>query len=224
MAAVTLRGDLNRPLTNAEMDANFINLNEELATKESAITAAPTAATAKYWRGDKTWSDFFTDVRAATLTGLSAATNAVVAASDTVLAAIGKLQAQVSSKVSKSGDTMVGALNFAPLVSVASATTVNIGLAQSNHVTITGTTTITSFGTSASGVERIVLFAGALVLTHNAASLILPGGANIPTAAGDAAVFVSLGSGDWRCTSYLKAKGEVPTLLYSPELHYMLNL
>lgn len=36
MAAVTLRGGLNRPLTNAEMDANFINLNEELATKESA--------------------------------------------------------------------------------------------------------------------------------------------------------------------------------------------
>lgn len=96
MAAVTLRGGLNRPLTNAEMDANFINLNEELATKESAITAATTAATAKYWRGDKTWSDFFTDVRAATLTGLSTATRVAVTATDTVLAAIGKLQAQVS--------------------------------------------------------------------------------------------------------------------------------
>ena len=96
MAAVTLRGDLNRPLTNAEMDANFINLNEELATKESAITAATTAATAKYWRGDKSWRDFATDVRATVLTGLGTATNAVVAATDTVLAAIGKLQAQVS--------------------------------------------------------------------------------------------------------------------------------
>lgn len=52
--------------------------------------------TAQYWRGDKTWRDFFTDVRAATLTGLSTATNAVVAAADTVLDAIGKLQAQVS--------------------------------------------------------------------------------------------------------------------------------
>lgn len=208
MAAVTLRGDLNRPLTNAEMDANFINLNEELATKESAITAAPTAATAKYWRGDKTWSDFFTDVRAATLTGLSTATNAVVAASDTVLAAIGKLQTQVNSKVSKSGDTMVGALNFAPLVSVASATTVNIGLAKSNHVTITGTTTITGLGTSASGVQRVVVFAGALVITHNATSLILPGGTNITTAAGDVAEFVSLGAGNWRCTGYMRASGQ----------------
>lgn len=110
--------------------------------------------------------------------------------------------------VNKNGDTMAGALNFAPLASVASATTVNIGLAQSNHVTITGTTTITGFGVSASGVERIVLFAGALVLTHNAASLILPGGANIATAAGDVAVFVSLGAGNWRCTGYMRASGQ----------------
>ena len=110
--------------------------------------------------------------------------------------------------VNKNGDTMAGALNFAPLTSVASATTVNIGLAQSNHVTITGTTTITGFGVSAPGVERTVLFAGALVLTHNAASLILPGGANITTAAGDAAVFVSLGAGNWRCAGYMRAGGQ----------------
>ena len=109
--------------------------------------------------------------------------------------------------VNKNGDTLVGALNFAPFTSVASATTVNIGLALSNHVTITGTTTITGFGTAASGVERAAVFAGALVLTHNAASLILPGGANITTAAGDAAVFVSLGSGNWRCTGYMRASG-----------------
>lgn len=68
----------------------------DLATKEPVIAAPGSAPTEKYWRGDKTWSDFFTDVRAATLTGLSTATNAVVAATDTVLAAIGKLQAQVS--------------------------------------------------------------------------------------------------------------------------------
>ena len=109
--------------------------------------------------------------------------------------------------VNKNGDTMAGALNFAPLTSVASATTVNIGLALSNHVTITGTTTITGFGTAASGVSRVVLFAGTLMLTHNAARLILPGGANITTAAGDAAVFVSLGSGNWRCLTYTRANG-----------------
>ena len=70
----------------------------DLATKEQVIAAPGSAPTEKYWRGDKTWRDFFTDVRAATLTGLSTATNTVVAATDTVLAAIGKLQAQVSAK------------------------------------------------------------------------------------------------------------------------------
>jgi hypothetical protein len=46
-----------------------------------------------------------------------------------------------------------------------------------------------------------------LTLTHNAASLILPGGSNITTAAGDCASFLSLGSGNWCCTKYVKASG-----------------
>lgn len=68
------------------------------AGAEPTVATPAAAPTEKYWRGDKTWRDFFTDVRAATLTGLSTATNAVVTATDTVLAAIGKLQAQVSAK------------------------------------------------------------------------------------------------------------------------------
>jgi len=59
---------------------------------EPAVTAGTTA---QYWRGDKTWRDFATDVRAAVLTGISFATNALVSATDTVLQAIGKLQAQL---------------------------------------------------------------------------------------------------------------------------------
>lgn len=71
----------------------------DLATKEPVIAAPVSAPTEKYWRGDKTWRDFFTDVRAATLTGLSTATNAVIAATDTVLSALGKLQKQVSDNL-----------------------------------------------------------------------------------------------------------------------------
>ena len=126
--------------------------------------------------------------------------------------------------VSKSGDKLNGALDWATPANLASAATTQLGSGASNRLRITGTTAITSFGAAAAGVCRTVTFAGALTLTHNATSLILPGGANITTAAGDVAEFESLGSGNWRCTSYLKAKGEVPTLLYSPELHYMLNL
>lgn len=82
----------------------------DLATKEPVIAAPGSAPTEKYWRGDKTWRDFFTDVRAATLTGLSTATNAVVAATDTVLEAIGKLQAQVSTKFDKTGGGISGSV------------------------------------------------------------------------------------------------------------------
>ena len=89
---------------------NFSQL-DALATKEPVIAAPGSTPTEKYWRGDKTWRDFFTDVRAATLTGLSTATNAVVAATDTVLAAIGKLQAQVSTKFDKTGGNISGAVN-----------------------------------------------------------------------------------------------------------------
>lgn len=91
---------------------------------------------------------------------------------------------------------------------VASATTVNLGaIADGNYVHITGTTTITGFGTVAAGIERTVVFDGVLTLTHNATSLILPSGANIATAAGDVATFISEGSGNWRCKHYGNISG-----------------
>ena len=86
---------------------------------------------------------------------------------------------------------------------VASAATVDLGaINDGTYVKITGTTTITSFGTIAAGVERTLLFADALTLTHDVLKIILPGAANIVTAAEDVAVFVSEGAGLWRCKSY----------------------
>jgi hypothetical protein len=90
---------------------------------------------------------------------------------------------------------------------IASATTTDIGAATGEFVDVTGTTTITGLGTVAAGIVRTVRFTGALTLTHNATSLILPGGANITTAANDRAVFRSLGSGNWLCVMYVKASG-----------------
>lgn len=91
------------------------------------------------------------------------------------------------------------------ITDVASASTCDIGAAATSEVRITGTTTITSFGTSNAGVRRRGRFAGALTLTHNATSLILPGGANITTAANDSFEAVSLGSGNWQVTHYQRA-------------------
>ncbi|PBB96441.1 hypothetical protein [Mesorhizobium sp. WSM3862] len=90
---------------------------------------------------------------------------------------------------------------------MASAATVNLSNSTGTLVNITGTVTITALGTVAAGAERDLVFAGALTLTHNATSLILPGGANITTAAGDVARMRSLGGGNWRCLSYQRANG-----------------
>jgi len=98
------------------------------------------------------------------------------------------------------------ALNVAE-TTVASATTTDLGAVASDKVSITGTTTITSFGTVAAGVKREGRFTGALTLTHNATSLIIPGGASLTTAAGDRFGAYSLGSGNWVVTWYTKADG-----------------
>ena len=97
-----------------------------------------------------------------------------------------------------------GYLAGAP-ANMASGATVDLSTATSNYVNITGTTTITAFGTESSGIQVLLKFAGALILTHNATSLILPGGNNITTAAGDMALMVSEGSGNWRCAYYTAA-------------------
>ena len=92
---------------------------------------------------------------------------------------------------------------------LASAATVDLGSSASATVSVTGTTAITSFGASAqAGVIYTVIFGGALTLTYNAASLILPTGANLTTAAGDVAQFLALGGGNFRCIDYTTANGQ----------------
>jgi hypothetical protein len=92
---------------------------------------------------------------------------------------------------------------------IASASSINLGAATGSNLHITGTTTITSLGTAAAGVEREVIFDGALILTHNATSLFLTAnGSNITTAANDSAKFISEGSGNWRCVKYERANGQ----------------
>lgn len=104
-------------------------------------------------------------------------------------------------------DITAAAINEAVEVDLASSGTTNLASAVANSIRITGTTTITALGTTTSGVIRRVRFAAALTLTHNGTSLILPTGANITTAAGDTAEFMSLGSGNWVCTRYNRASG-----------------
>ncbi|MBX5206682.1 hypothetical protein [Rhizobium sp. NZLR11] len=91
-----------------------------------------------------------------------------------------------------------------PFATIASAGTTDLSTVGSQNVTVTGTTTITAFGTAPAGTLRRLVFSGILTLTHNATSLILPQGGNVVTAVGDSLQAVSLGSGNWRVTSYQK--------------------
>jgi len=89
---------------------------------------------------------------------------------------------------------------------IASATALTLGK-DGSAFDVTGTTAITSIGTQGVGSHVTLHFDGALTFTHHATDLILPGAANITTAAGDIAVMYEYASGDWRCVSYTKASG-----------------
>jgi len=89
---------------------------------------------------------------------------------------------------------------------IVSATATDLFDADSNFVDITGTVTITSFtGTALDHVW--VKFTGALILTHNATTLILPTGANITTAVGDMAHFAVDTSGNVTCLDFIPISG-----------------
>jgi hypothetical protein len=82
---------------------------------------------------------------------------------------------------------------------LASAYTVNLGSVAQTSIIISGTTAITSFGTSMlPGQCKLVTFGGALTLTYNATSMLLPGGSNITTAAGDQAFVQCVSSGNYQ--------------------------
>lgn len=82
---------------------------------------------------------------------------------------------------------------------VASAATVNLESAVNGRKTkITGTTTISSFGSTAhSGALRELEFAGAITLTHGASAIVCPGSVDLKLQSGDRAWVVHEGSGKW---------------------------
>lgn len=103
------------------------------------------------------------------------------------------------------------ATEFFKSADIASATTPDITgttTTSGGYIHITGTTQIDGFATATAGIRRKIVFDGALQLTHNGTSMILPSAANITTVANDCAEFVSEGSGNWRCVNYVRATGK----------------
>lgn len=82
LGSVDDTADLDKPVSTAQ---------------QTAIDAAKNRANHTGTQLASTISNFAATVRAVTLTGLSTATSAVITATDTVLSALGKLQAQISA-------------------------------------------------------------------------------------------------------------------------------
>lgn len=104
-------------------------------------------------------------------------------------------------------------------VTVASATTCDVLGAASEFVAISGTTTVTSFGTGTNR-KRFCRATGAFKITHNATSLICPGGQDITTAAGDTWILVSDSSSNVRVLAYQRAANPPATLPVGASVDY----
>lgn len=89
---------------------------------------------------------------------------------------------------------------------LASAATTDLGTIGSHFVLISGTTGITSFGSSANVAQPLyfVKFSGVLTITQGA-NIVTPGGGNITTAVGDTALMEYLGAGVWSILTYWPA-------------------
>lgn len=124
-------------LTHSELDGNFTDIEGQLAgkaatghshsdvtaggasgfmsgsdkTKLNGVASGATANANTDALTEGATNQYFTAarVRAVVLTGLSTATNAVIAATDTILVAMGKLQAQINDKISASAATTISA-------------------------------------------------------------------------------------------------------------------
>ncbi|XXF10912.1 hypothetical protein J3Q00_11425 [Pseudomonas sp. D2-3] len=141
------------------------------SSKTTALTAAmgkklqdekePNIATGsetQYWRGNKTWRDFATDVRAAVLTGFSTATSTAVAAADTVLVALGKLQAQITGLATSKLDTNA---NAASATKLQTARTIGgIAFDGTANINLPGVNTAGNQSTSGNAATATKLTAG----------------------------------------------------------------
>lgn len=138
-------------------------------TKEPSI-AAGTAA--QYWKGTKVWADLASDIRAALLAGLNIADSSAVVATDSVLAAFGKLQAQANLALGI-GQTWQNVSG-----SRASGTTYTNTTGKPIMVALYGGAINTSRTFTVNGLSLTWNNSGGATLVYTAFTLIIPNGAS----------------------------------------------
>jgi len=201
--------DTNTTYSVQDGELSEINFTSADHTKLNAIEASADVTDAT----NVTAAGALMDSELAGIAAVKATTGTFLTADQTKLdgiatGAIASLLADTSPQLGGDLDCNGAQIQWSQGADVASATALAV-LTDGNYFDVTGTTTITSINTTG-GVGTLIKlhFDGALTLTHDATDLILPGGANITTAAGDEAEFIEYATGDYRCTSYSKASGE----------------
>lgn len=159
MAELTLRTEnynnqsVNRPLTNSEIDQNFINIDIELATKapldSAALTGVPTAPTATAGTN--------TQQLATTTFANTAATNAVLTERTATATISNKTLTNPTINNATLSGTFTGTITYSGLVTFsntiqANAATVTNGVYTEGDQTINGLKTFTSPVTAATEV------------------------------------------------------------------------
>lgn len=114
--------------------------------------------------------------------------------------------ANTTGRLLKDSGVPIGQLGFGTRTNITAAATVDLGTIPSHNAVVNGNTTITSFGGSANGARPLYLveFSGTPLLTHNATSLIIPGGQNLQMAAGDFAFVEYLTGSNWRVVHIMR--------------------
>lgn len=97
----------------------------------------------------------------------------------------------------RAGFAITRSTNAIASASIASASTTDIASADAEHVQVTGSATINSFGTGFPGCRREVLFTGAATIVSSG-NIIFPVAGNITVQAGEIHVYRCVSSGVWR--------------------------
>lgn len=177
------------PLTGGELvAANAYTLTYDQARGAFHVTATPQSVPTTF--ADNTFNIYdsgdSTKKLAFDASGISTGTTRTVTAADA------------------SGVMM---LTGAGITDVASASVMNLGASPTIDIRITGSSSITDFGSAPAGTRRKGYCAGSPVFVYNSSKLVLPGGANISASPSDRFEALCLAPNDWIILWYQKVSG-----------------
>ena len=132
------------------------------------------------------------------------------------------MDSSISWKLDKTWWIMTGILSESKSIDIASASTTNLSTATGNIVNITGTTTITSFGTIPVWTRMILKFTSSLTITHNATSLILPTNTDIVTQTWDWMYIIWLWWSNIECIWYQRKNWQA--LISTADITWLLEV